>query len=71
MRRYVVAGPGATDHDAMQEMTIRIAPEMKAEIARVAAEEECSLADVMRQALRDWASRRAAQCTRDEGRAAQ
>jgi predicted transcriptional regulator len=41
----------------MQEMTIRVAPEMKAMIARVASEPECSIADVAREALRDWAAR--------------
>jgi len=36
---------------------IRVAPEMKAMIARVASERECSIADVAREALRDWAAR--------------
>jgi Arc/MetJ-type ribon-helix-helix transcriptional regulator len=47
----------ALDPGAMQEMTIRVAPEMKAMIARVASERECSIADVAREALRDWAAR--------------
>jgi len=41
----------------MQEMIIRVAPEMKAMIARVASERECSIADVAREALRYWAAR--------------
>jgi predicted transcriptional regulator len=48
---------GAANHAAMHELTIRIAPEMKAEIARVASERECSCADIAREASRDWAAR--------------
>jgi predicted transcriptional regulator len=45
-------------YGAMQEMTVRIAPEIKAEIVRTANEGECSQATVLRQTIRDWAIRR-------------
>ena len=42
-----------------EEMTVRVTPKLRAEIVRVAAQKDCSLAAIMRQALRDWAIRRA------------
>jgi predicted transcriptional regulator len=53
-------------YGAMQEMTVRIAPEIKAEIVRAANEGECSQATVLRQAIRDWAIRRAVERARVE-----
>jgi hypothetical protein len=41
----------------MIEMTIRIGPDTKAVITQAAIERECSLADIAREALRDWARR--------------
>ena len=49
----------AGDMPVSEEMTVRVTPELRAEIVRVAAQKECSLAAIMRHALRDWAIRRA------------
>jgi hypothetical protein len=43
-----------------EEFTIRMTPELKAEIEAAAAEERRSLASVARQALLDWAAQRLA-----------
>jgi predicted transcriptional regulator len=41
----------------MLEVMIRVAPEMKATLVRVAGERETSIASIAREALRDWAAR--------------
>jgi predicted HicB family RNase H-like nuclease len=41
----------------MVEFTIRIGTETKAAITQAAIERECSLSDIAREVLRDWAAR--------------
>jgi hypothetical protein len=43
----------------LERLTVQVAPDVRAEIESAAAREEISAAAVMRQALRDWAIRRA------------
>jgi hypothetical protein len=43
----------------LERLTVQVAPDVRAEIESTAANEEISAAAVMRQALRDWAIRRA------------
>jgi hypothetical protein len=47
-----------------EEFTIRMTPELKAEIELAAADERRSLASVARQVLLDWAARRMAKRAR-------
>ena len=54
----------------LERLTVQVAPDVRAEIESVAAKDEISAAAVMRQALRDWALRRAVERAQAEGRAA-
>lgn len=54
-----MARVGAPDYGAMDALTIRLAPEIKAALVREAKENELSLADVVRAAVRDYARRSA------------
>jgi hypothetical protein len=46
----------------LERLTVQVAPDVRAEIERASDEQECSIATVMRQALRDWTLRRARPC---------
>jgi hypothetical protein len=49
----------------LERLTVQLAPEVRAEIESAAGEKEISAAAIMRQALRDWATRRAVERTRE------
>jgi len=52
----------------LERLTVQVAPDLRAEIKAAASKDEVSYAAIMRQALRDWAIRRAVERAQQEGR---
>ena len=52
----------------LERLTVQVTPDVRAEIEAAASKDEVSYAVIMRQALRDWAIRRAVERTQQEGR---
>jgi hypothetical protein len=53
----------------LERLTVQVAADVRAEIESAASKDEVSCAAIMRQALRDWAIRRAVERAHREGKA--